>query len=134
MGRRVDLEAGGGRFDSWRAKVTVLGHAGNSFLLFLHMFGQVWGHFWGRVRDTFGSGSDHFGVELVSLFDEIWEVLGCVWEWSGDVFGWVWEGFGKMSDGVRKSKFSKLTGSMFHESGRFRIAVLTDPGQKILNF
>ena len=73
----------------------------------------------------------HFLVGLGSLFREFWDVLGCVWEWSGDVFRQVWEGSEKMSDGVRTSKFSKMYGSIFPESGRFRIAFLAYPRPKI---
>ena len=59
--------------------------------------------------------------------------FGMSWDVSGSGLGMFLDGFGrvleKMSDGVRKSKFSKMTGSIFPESGRFRIAFLTYPGQ-----
>ena len=59
----------------------------------------------------------HFGVISGSLFRQFWDVLGCVWEWFRDVFGWFWDGLGKMSGGVEKSKISKMTVSIFPESG-----------------
>ena len=64
-----------------------------------------------------------------SLFGAGWGYFlgdfGMSWEVSGSGLGTFLDGFGKvlekMSDGVRKSSFSKLVGSMFPESGRFRI-------------
>ena len=51
------------------------------------------------------------------------------WEVPGSGLGMFLDRFGKvlkkMSDGVRKLKFSKMAGSIFPESGRFRIAFLT---------
>ena len=56
------------------------------------------------------------------------------WEVSGSGLGMFLDRFGKvlkkMSDGVRELKFSKMTGSIFPESGRFRIAFLTYPRSK----
>ena len=61
--------------------------------------------------------------------------FGMSWEMSGSGLGTFLNGFGmvfeKVSDGVRKSKFSKLTGSIFPESGRFKIAFLAYPRPKI---
>ena len=85
-----------------------------------------------RLPDGFDSGLP--GVGSGSLFRRFWDVLGCVWEWFGDVFGWVWDGFEKISDEVGKSKFSKMSGSLFPESGRFRIAFLAYPRTKISIF
>ena len=61
-------------------------------------------------------------VSSGSLFRDFSDVLGSVWEGVGDIFRQVCEGFAKISDGVRTSKFSEMTGSVFPESGRFRIA------------
>ena len=56
------------------------------------------------------------------------------WEVSGSGLGMFLDRFGKvlekMSGGVRKVKFSKMAGSIFPESGRFRIAFLTYPRAK----
>ena len=60
MGRRADLEAGGGRFDSRRAKVTFFEHVG---MVFSSIFTHVWtglGALFGRVWGTFGEGLGHF--------------------------------------------------------------------------
>ena len=99
-----------------------------------HFFGACWeGVFldfytcWGMWGDTFERGWGHFLVGSGSLFRHFWDVLGSVWEWSGDIFRQILEGFEKMSDGVRKLKFSKMAGSIFPESGRFRIVCLTYP-------
>ena len=78
MGRRADLEAGGGRFDSRRAQVTFFGHVG---MVFSSIFTHVWTGFGG----TLGVGFWTLLVGLGSLFGENWEVLGCVWEWFGDL-------------------------------------------------
>ena len=86
---------------------------------------------WSLLGDTFERGWGHFLVGSGSLFRDFWDVLGSVWEWSGDIFRQMLEGFEKMSDGVRKLKFSKMAGSIFPESGRFRIAFLTYPRSKI---
>ena len=62
--------------------------------------------------------------------------FGMSWDVSGSGLGMFLDRFGKvlekMSDEVRKSKKSKLAGSIFPESGRFRIAFLTYTGQKII--
>ena len=54
--------------------------------------------------------------------------FGMSWDVSGSGLGTFSDGFGmvlkKMSDEVGKSTFSKMTGSIFPESGRFRIAFL----------
>ena len=51
------------------------------------------------------------------------------WDVSGSGLGMFLDRFGKvlekMSDGVRTLTFSKMAGSIFPESGRFRIAFLT---------
>ena len=61
-------------------------------------------------------------------------IFGMSWEVSGSGLGMFLDRFGKvlgkMSDGVQKLKFSKMTGSIFPESGRFRIAFLTYPRAK----
>ena len=74
------------------------------------------------------------GVGSGSFFRQFWDVLGSVWEWYGDSFRHILEGFEKMSDGVRKLNFSKMAGSIFPESGRFRIAFLTYPRSKHIKF
>ena len=65
-------------------------------------------------------------------------IFGMSWDVSGSGLGTFSDGFGmvleKMSDEVGKSKFSKLTGSIFPESGRFRIAFLAYPRPKIYIF
>ena len=62
-------------------------------------------------------------------------IFGMSWEVSGSGLGMFLDRFGKvlekMSGGVRKVKFSKMAGSIFPESGRFRIAFLTYPRSKI---
>ncbi len=54
--------------------------------------------------------------------------FGMSWDVSGSGLGTFSDRFGKvlekMSDGVRKSTFSKITGSMLAESECFRIAFL----------
>ena len=62
--------------------------------------------------------------------------FGMSWDVSGSGLGMFLDGFGKvlekMSDEVgKKKKKSKLTGSIFPESGRFRIAFLAYPRPKI---
>ena len=58
------------------------------------------------------------------------------WDVSGSGLGTFLDGFGmvlkKMSDKVGKSKFSKMPGSIFPESGRPRIAFLAYPGIKMI--
>ena len=60
------------------------------------------------------------------------------WEVPGSGLGTFLDRFGKvlkkMSDGVRKLKFSKMTGSIFPESGRFRIVFLTYPRSNSIQF
>ena len=78
----------------------------------------------------------HFLVGSGSLFRDFSDVLGSVWEGLGDLFRQVWEGF---ETNVRrgpkqKSKVSKSTGSIFPESGRFRITFLTYPNHKYICF
>ena len=92
------------------------GLLGRHSLGFLHIFWHVGGHF----GDTFWSGRGHFFV----IFGMSWEVSGSGLGMFLDRFGKVLE---KMSGGVRKVKFSKMAGSIFPESGRFRIAFLTYP-------
>ena len=72
--------------------------------------------------DTLETLFRHFLVGSGSLFRDFWDVLGSVWEWSGDIFRQIWEGFEKNVDRVQKLKISKMAGSIFPESGRFRIA------------
>ena len=72
-----------------------------------------------------GSVRGHFFV----IFGMSWEVSGSGLGMFLDRFGKV---LGKMSDGVRKLKFSKMAGSIFPESGRFRIAFLTYPRSNII--
>ena len=69
---------------------------------------------------TFWSGRGHLFV----MFGMSWDVAGSGLGMFLDRFGKVLE---KMSDGVRKSKFSKLTGSIFPELGRFKIDLLAYP-------
>ena len=76
-----------------------------------------------EVGVTFWSGRGHFFV----IFGMSWEVSGSGLGMFLDRFGKVLE---KMSGGVRKVKFSKMAGSIFPESGRFRIAFLTYPRSK----
>ena len=71
-------------------------------------------------RSLFG----RVGVTFFAIFGMSWDVSGSGLETFLDRFGKVLE---NMSDGVRKSKKSKITGSMLAESGRFRIAFLTYP-------
>ena len=73
-----------------------------------------------EVGVTFWSGRGHFFV----IFGMSWEVPGSGLGMFLDRFGKVLE---KMSDRVRKLKLSKMTGSIFPESGRFRIVFLTYP-------
>ena len=60
------------------------------------------------------------------------------WDVSGSGLGTFWDGFGKvlekMSDGVQKTKISKMSGSIFPELGRVRIAFLKYPGPTISTF
>ena len=70
------------------------------------MLGHVGRHF----GDTFWSGRGHFLVN----FGMSWDVSGSGLGMFLDRFGMVLE---KMSDGVGKSKFSDLSGSIFPESG-----------------
>ena len=115
------LRTGGGpRFDSRLAQVTFLGHVRKTFLWIFTHVGPCWGTLLRGVGVTFWSGRGHFFV-----------IFGMSWEVSGSGLGMFLDRFGKilekMSDGVRKSKFSKMTGSIFPESGRFRIAFLAYP-------
>ena len=96
MGRRVDLEAGGGRFDSRRAQVTFFGHVGRVFLWIFTYVGTCWGHFFGRVGDTFWSGRGHFFVKSWVAWDVSGSGLG-----FSDRFGRV---LGRMSDGVEQNE------------------------------
>ena len=72
---------------------------------------------------TFWSGRGHFFMNF-----------GMSWDVSGSGLGTCLDGFGmvleKMSDEVGKTFSSKLTGSMFPESGRSRIAFLAYPRTK----
>ena len=52
MGRCVDLEAGGGRFDSRRAQVTFFGHVGRVCSLIFTYVGTCLGTLFGRDGDT----------------------------------------------------------------------------------
>ena len=91
--------------------------------IFTHV-GACRGRLFRGVGVTFWSGRGHFFVNF-----------GMSWDVSGSGLGMFLEGFGmvleKMSDEVGKSKFSKLTGSIFPKSGRFRIAFLTVQISKI---
>ena len=69
---------------------------------------------------TFWSGRGHFFVN----FGMSWEVSGSGLGTFLDRFGKV---LGKTSDRVEQTKFSKMSGSIFPESGRFRIAFLAYP-------
>ena len=83
MGRPSDLEAGGGRFDSWCAQVTFFGHVGRVFLWIFTYVGTCLGTFfwWGGV--TFWSGRGHFFVKF-----------GMSWDVSGSGRGTFSDGFG----------------------------------------
>ena len=119
----VGRAGGGTRFDSRLAQSHLFGSCREGIFLDFYTC-------WSRLGDTFERGRGHFLVGSGSLFHDFSDVLGSVWEGLGDLFGQVWEGFGKMSDGVQKSKFSKMTGNSFPESGRFRISCLTYPRSK----
>ena len=118
MDSSVDLVwrgGGGTRFDSRGAQVTFLGRVGKaSSWIFIHV-GACWGTLLREVGVTFWSGRGHFFV-----------IFGMSWEVSGSGLGTFLDRFGKvlrkMSDRVQKLKFSKMAGSIFPESGRFRIA------------
>ena len=60
--------------------------------------------------------------------------FGMSWDVSGSGLWMFLAGFGmileKMSDGLRKSTLSHMSGSIFPELGRFRIAFLIYPGRK----
>ena len=64
--------------------------------------------------------------------------VGMSWDVSGSGLGTFSDGFGmvleKMSDGAEKSTFSKMTGSIFPESGCLKITCLGDPRPKISKF
>ena len=114
---------GGTRFDSRGAQVTFLGRVGKAFSLIFTQFGMSGDTFetlFGGVGVTFWSGRGHFFM-----------IFGMSWEVSGSGLGMFLHRFGEvledMSGGVRKVTFSKMAGSIFPESGRFRIAFLTYP-------
>ena len=92
---------------------------GRSGVLLGGHFWSGWGHFW--------SGRGHFLVE----FGMSWDVSGSGQGTFSDGFGMVLE---KMSGEVGKSKFSKMAGSIFAESGCSRIVFLAYPRPKILKF
>ena len=78
-----------------------------------------------------GSLLGHFLVGSGSLVHDFWDMLGCVWEYFGDAFGWIWDGFVENYDEARKSVFfTNMFGSIFPESGRFRITLLAYPRTK----
>ena len=104
-------------------KSLVLGLLGRCFLRFLHMMGHVGGTLLREVEVTCWSGRGHFFV----IFGMSWEVSG---RGLGTFLNIFWKVLRKMSDGVRKLKFSKMAGSIFPESGRFRIAFLAYPRPK----
>ena len=81
----------------------------------------------GSIPGSPRSGRGHFFVN----FGMSWDVSGSGLGTFSDGFGMVLE---KMSDEVGKSKFSKMTGSIFPESGRFRIAFLAYSRAKISIF
>ena len=90
------------------------------------MSGDTLETLFGRVRVTFWSVRGNFFV----IFGKSWEVSGSGLVTILNRLGKVLE---KMSDGVRKLRFSKLSRSIFPESGRFRIAFLTYPRSKHIN-
>ncbi len=92
-----------------------------------------------RARDL-ESGGGGFDSRLPrSLFGRVgvmfFVIFWMSWDVSGSGLGMFLDRLGKVlekvSDGVRKSQFSKMTGSMLAESGRFRIAFLIYPRSKI---
>ena len=87
---------------------------------------------WPRDLESGGGGFDSRLPEVRSgsLFRHFRDVLGSVWEWSGDILDRCWKVLKKCPMGVRKLQFSKMAGSIFPESGRFRIAFLTNPRSK----
>ena len=74
------------------------------------MLGHVWGHFVGRVGDTFWSGCGHFVVK----FWVAWDVSGSGLGTFSDGFGRVW---GKMSEGSKNEVFQKCPGAFFPSRG-----------------
>ena len=109
----VGRTGGGTRFDSRLAQVTFLGHVGMVFSWIFTHVGRCRGHF----GDTFWSGRGHF-----------FEIFGMSWDVSGSGLGTFLDRFGKvlenMSDEVEKSRFSKMSGSIFPRSGCLRLAFL----------
>ena len=122
----VDLvwrSGGGTRFDSRGAQVLFWGRVGKVFSWIFTHVGACGGTLLGRVGVIFWSGRGYFFVSF-----------GMSWEVSGSGLGMFldrfWKVLKKMSDGVRKLKFSKMTGSISPESGRFKIVFLTYPWSK----
>ena len=91
------------------------------------VLGPVIGRSWVRFPAPRRSFRDHFFVN----FGMSWDVSGSGLGTFSDRFGMVLE---KMSDGVEKYKFSKMTGSVFPESGYLKITFLGDPRQKKSKF
>ena len=101
--------------------ISTLGMSGDPLIPgFLHIFWHVGWHF----GDPFWSGRGHFFV----IFGKSWEDSG---SGLGTFLDICWKVLKKMSDGVPKLKFSKMAGSIFPESGRFRISFLAYPRTKI---
>ncbi len=80
----------------------------------------------GRSSDLEAGGGGFDSRLAEVILGSFFVNFGMSWDVSGsgqgmflDRFGMVWE---KMYDRFRQSKSSKLTGSIFPESGRFRIA------------
>ena len=89
---------------------------------------------WGMLGDTFETLFGGVGVTFWSGWGHFFVISGMSWEVSGSGPGTFldrfWKVLKKMSDGVRKLTFSKMAGSIFPESGRFRIAFLAYPRSK----
>ena len=73
----------------------------------------------------------HFGFTFSSILGYLGMCLGVVWGCLSDGFGMVLE---NMSDGVEKSKFSKMAGSICPEPDYLKITFLSYPRRKILKF
>ena len=83
------------------------------------------------VGPGIGRSPVRFPARARSVWGHFFINFGMSWDVSGSGLGAFSDGFGmvleKMSDGVRKSTFSKMTGSSFPESGRFKITFLAYP-------
>ena len=81
--------------------------------------GRSWVRFPAPRRSFWGNFFVNFGMS--------WDVSGSGLGTFSDRFGMVLQ---KMSDGVEKYKFSKMTGSIFPESGYLKITCLGYPRPK----